>query len=671
MSSRSIVQSIMSTCGMATSVSGEQLNIMSEHAITVAEEMKTSRISDENQHEINTAPPLSIFVLPDDFVVTEIPTIDPSSNDVQTIHHISGAEQPSVTDSITSGACTNDIINNTVNVSSGNTSVLNTGIVPVISSEMIKPEIGMSSTITASEIQTSVVCPTTSTPTNIDAGITCNNTTPAIHGISNLTHAVSNLPVVNDLQSKLLPSIPVCHESIGTAEDSDTPKGPTPKVSGTPVRLFSSLSITNQNIATTAVSGAPISPAVLVSTPVEVSTAQGPPAVVLSTTPAVSVATPAEVSAALQASVAVLSATPAVPVAIPTEVLAPPEPAAAVLSATPVVPVAIPTEVLALPEPAAAVLSATPAVSVATLAEVSPIPAISTATLAEVSPTPAVSIATLAEISAAIGASVAVLPTTAVPVTNPIEVLAVQEPSVAVSLPPLVPAATPTEVLAAPEPHMTMSPATLVPAATPTEVLAAPEPHMTMSPATLVPVATPTDVLAAPEIPVRVLSAPPTGVTAISAVTVVKAVVTNSPLVSTGELKVSTTNAATTGNLPAIVDMAMPAAVLPDPALNVPLGTGVDEKKKDTMPTMLIGLDGVNCADMVYRNLHRRAPTSLLTNLSLFMSELQPSTEVQKCIDYLEFHKPPSLADVMVTQYVLNKGMLMRDSEDDVVDISN
>jgi hypothetical protein len=647
MSSRSIVQSIMSTCGMATSVSGEQLNIMSEHAITVAEEMKTSRISDENQHEINTAPPLSIFVLPDDFVVTEIPTIDPSSNDVQTIHHISGAEQPSVTDSITSGACTNDIINNTVNVSSGNTSVLNTGIVPVISSEMIKPEIGMSSTITASEIQTSVVCPTTSTPTNIDAGITCNNTTPAIHGISNLTHAVSNLPVVNDLQSKLLPSIPVCHESIGTAEDSDTPKGPTPKVSGTPVRLFSSLSITNQNIATTAVSGAPISPAVLVSTPVEVSTAQGPPAVVLSTTPAVSVATPAEVSAALQASVAVLSATPAVPVAITTEVLAPPEPAAAVLSATPVVPVAIPTEVLALPEPAAAVLSATPAVSVATLAEVSPIPAISTATLAEVSPTPAVSIATLAEISAAIGASVAVLPTTAVPVTNPIEVLAVQEPSVAVSLPPLVPAATPTEVLAAPEPHMTMSPATLVP------------------------VATPTDVLAAPEIPVRVLSAPPTGVTAISAVTVVKAVVTNSPLVSTGELKVSTTNAATTGNLPAIVDMAMPAAVLPDPALNVPLGTGVDEKKKDTMPTMLIGLDGVNCADMVYRNLHRRAPTSLLTNLSLFMSELQPSTEVQKCIDYLEFHKPPSLADVMVTQYVLNKGMLMRDSEDDVVDISN
>jgi hypothetical protein len=53
----------MSTCGMVISVSSEQLNIMSEHAITVAEDMKISSISDDNQHEINTAPPVSILVL--------------------------------------------------------------------------------------------------------------------------------------------------------------------------------------------------------------------------------------------------------------------------------------------------------------------------------------------------------------------------------------------------------------------------------------------------------------------------------------------------------------------------------------------------------------------------------------------------------------------------------
>ena len=72
--------------------------------------------------------------------------------------------------------------------------------------------------------------------------------------------------------------------------------------------------------------------------------------------------------------------------------------------------------------------------------------------------------------------------------------------------------------------------------------------------------------------------------------------------------------------------------------------------------------------------LHRPADTSLLTNLAICMENLPATETVQDCLDYLANRTGHTLADVMVAQYVLNGGVLMKQMDGDeefTADISN
>jgi hypothetical protein len=332
--------------------------------------------------------------------------------------------------------------------------------------------------------------------------------------------------------------------------------------------------------------------------------------------------------------------------------LAVPEVAIVALAAPLAVPevaeVAVSTPIV-VPEVATAAPVVTPAV---------PLAPIVTSTVPLVAPTitPAVPLAvpTAATLAPTITPAVPLaVPTAATlaPTITPVVPLAV--PTAATLAPAIIPAAplaAPTVAVATPLPVPTA--ATLAP----TVAVVTPLPVPTV--ATLAPTVTPAVPLAAsPVTPVVPLEVP---VVATLAPVAITAVADKLPLQTLSRAS-SSPATPTTASVPK--PMHMQGTVVPS--------EGFTGKKKDHTSEHPTGHGAVNCVNTVYTGLHRRAEAALVTNLYIFLAEMEPTDDVRQCIEYLACHKPPSLADVMVTQFIINKGVLMKQHDNEVADITN
>jgi hypothetical protein len=331
--------------------------------------------------------------------------------------------------------------------------------------------------------------------------------------------------------------------------------------------------------------------------------------------------------------VAVVAIAAPVPVAVP---------AVAVVAIAAPVPVAVPAvAVVAIAAPAPV---AVPAVAVVAIAAPAPVAVPAVAVVAIAAPVP-VAVPEVAVVAIAAPVPVAIPEVAVVAVATP-----VAAPAVATLAPPItveIPVAVPTAATLAPTvtlevPLPVPAAATLTPTVTPTVTLAVP------AAATLTPTVTPTVTLA---VPTPVTLAP------IVNTAVPLEEIDIKPLTRAS----SSPSTATDATVPKPMHMQVPSFPI----------AGVPSKKKDHSSDKVPGQGAVNCVNTVYMGLHRRAEASVVSNLYVFLAELEPTDDVRQCIEYLSCHKPPTLADVFVTQFIINKGVLMKQTDNEVADITN
>jgi hypothetical protein len=331
--------------------------------------------------------------------------------------------------------------------------------------------------------------------------------------------------------------------------------------------------------------------------------------------------------------VAVVAIAAPVPVAVP---------AVAVVAIAAPVPVAVPA--VAVVAIAAPVPVAVPAVAVVAIAAPVPVAVPAVAVVAIAAPVP-VAVPAVAVVAIAAPVPVAVPAVAVVPVATPVAVPAVATlaPPITIEIPVAVPA------VATLAPPITIEIPVPVPAAAtlaPTVTLEVPLP--VPAAATLTPTVTPTVTLA---VPTPVTLAPIVNTAVPLEEIDIKSLIRASSSPST----------ATDATVPKPMHMQGPSFPI----------AGVSSKKKDHSSDKVPGQGAVNCVNTVYTGLHRRAEASLVSNLYVFLAELEPTDDVRQCIEYLSCHKPPSLADVMVTQFIINKGVLMKQHDNEVADITN